>query len=58
MVKKGSREYWDALFAHNTKPWEGDGEDAVRWRQEEDRKASDDHEWVARRHERSGAYCE
>ena len=39
-------------------PWEGDDDDAVRYREEEERKARDDREWVARRIERAGAYFE
>ena len=39
-------------------PWEGEDEDAQRYRAEEDRKAADDREWVARRAERSGEYFE
>ena len=37
-------------------PWEGDDEDAVRYRKEERRKQDDDHEWCRRNDERSGAH--
>ena len=37
-------------------PWEGDDENALRYRAEEDRKARDDREWCRRNDERSGAH--
>jgi len=45
---------WARLWSLCAPPWEGDDEDAVRYRKEEDRKANDDREWVRSRHRYTG----
>ena len=49
---------WKRLLALCRPPWEGDDEDAVRYRAEERRKQDDDRDWARERDRRSGAFFE
>ena len=47
-------EGWARLLSLCAPPWEGDDEDAVRYRTDERRKQDDDREWVRSRHRYTG----
>ena len=49
---------WARLLALCKPPWEGDDEDVVRYREEENHGADDDRDWARERDRRSGAYYE